>query len=67
MGIWHGIEWHYIIYGLYMAFLMIVFELLERINKKKLWGDGKALDRLARLSTLQFTCFGLLIFSGRLV
>lgn len=68
MGIWHGIQWHYIIYGLYMAFLMIGFELLERLNKKKhFWGKGTAWDMLARLVTLQFTCFGLLIFSGRLL
>ncbi|WP_407308100.1 D-alanyl-lipoteichoic acid biosynthesis protein DltB [Desulfosporosinus sp. SB140] len=68
MGIWHGTEWHYIIYGLYIALLMIIFEFLERFNKKKhFWSNGKAWDMLARLLTLQFTCFGLLIFSGRLV
>ena len=68
MGIWHGIEWHYIIYGFYMALLMIGFEFLERLNKRKrFWGSGKAWDMLARLLTLQFTCFGLLIFSGRLL
>jgi membrane protein involved in D-alanine export len=68
MGVWHGTQGHYIIYGLYMAFLMISFECLERINKKKhFWGNEKAWDMLARLATLQFTCFGLLIFSGRLL
>ncbi|KLU61641.1 peptidoglycan O-acetyltransferase [Peptococcaceae bacterium CEB3] len=67
MGIWHGTEWHYIIYGLYMAILMIGFEFLERLNKKKhFWGQGKAWDMLARICTLQLTCFGLLIFSGHL-
>jgi len=65
MGIWHGTQWHYIIYGLYMALLMIGFEFLERLNKKKQrWGEGKAWDMLAMFFTLQFTCFGLLIFSG---
>lgn len=58
---------NYIIYGLYMALLMIGFEFLERFNKKKnFWGNGKAWDILARFLTLQFICFGLLIFSGRL-
>lgn len=67
MGIWHGTEWHYIIYGLYMAILMIGFEFLERANKKKhFWGQSKAWDMLARICTLQLTCFGLLIFSGHL-
>ncbi|MDQ7096449.1 D-alanyl-lipoteichoic acid biosynthesis protein DltB [Desulfosporosinus sp. PR] len=68
MGIWHGTEWHFILYGLYMALLMISFEFLERLNKQKhFWGQGKAWDILARLLTLQFTCFGLLIFSGKLL
>lgn len=66
MGIWHGTKWHYIIYGLYMALLMIGFEFLERFNKKRpFWGEGKAWDLLARVFTLQLICLGLLIFSGR--
>ena len=68
MGIWHGTQWQYIIYGFYMALLMIGFEFLERLNKKKqFWGEGKAWDMLARFITLQLTCFGLLIFSGHLL
>ena len=68
MGMWHGIHWHYIIYGLYMALLMIGFDLLEQLNKKKhFWRDGLVWDMLARFCTLQFICFGLLIFSGRLL
>jgi len=67
MGLWHGTQWHYIIYGLYMALLMIGFEFLERFNKAKhFWGEGKSWDMLARFFTLQFVCFGLLIFSGRI-
>ena len=68
MGIWHGTQWHYIVYGLYMALMMVGFEFLERLNKQKhFWGEGKAWDMLARFFTLQFICFGLLIFSGRLL
>ncbi|MDA8441116.1 MAG: D-alanyl-lipoteichoic acid biosynthesis protein DltB, partial [Peptococcaceae bacterium] len=67
MGIWHGTQWKYIVYGLYMAALMIGFEFLDRLNKTKhFWGEGRAWDMLARFCTLQLTCFGLLIFSGRL-
>lgn len=35
-------------------------------GNRHFWGEGKAWDMLARFSTLQFVCFGLLIFSGRL-
>ena len=67
-GFLYGTQWHYIIYGLYMAILMISFEFLERLNKNKhFWGEGKVWDMLARFFTLQFVCFGLLIFSGRLL
>ena len=67
MGFWHGFAWRYVIYGLYMALLMIAFEALERWNKQRhFWGEGLGWNLLARLCTLNLVCFGLLIFSGRL-
>lgn len=68
MGVWHGTELHYILYGLYHAGLMIGFDFLERKNKtKKFWGKGAIWDLLAMVVTLHFVMFGFLIFSGRLV
>lgn len=67
MGLWHGIQWNYIVYGLYHAALMIGFDLVERQNKKRrIWGQGKAWDALAVVVTGHFVCLGLLVFSGRL-
>lgn len=67
MGLWHGIELHYILYGLYHAGLMISYDFLDRQNKtRKFWGKGAMWDFLAMAVTLHFVMFGFLIFSGRL-
>ncbi|MDR3539704.1 MAG: D-alanyl-lipoteichoic acid biosynthesis protein DltB [Desulfosporosinus sp.] len=67
MGVWHGTQLHYIVYGLYHAALMISFDVLARKNKQlKFWGQGAGWDFLAILLTAQFVMFGFLIFSGRL-
>ena len=67
MGVWHGSQLQYILYGLYHAGLMISFDFLERKNRVwKFWGNGPAWDLLAIIVTLHFVMFGFLIFSGRL-
>ena len=67
MGLWHGIEPHYIIYGLYQAVLLSAFHLYS--NRKKAprpARDSPWRRALAIFVTFQFVCFGLLIFSGRI-
>lgn len=67
MGVWHGTQLQYILYGLYHAGLMISFDILDRKNKTwKFWGQGVWWDSLAILTTAHFVMFGFLIFSGRL-
>ena len=67
MGVWHGLQWHYIVYGLYHAALIIGFDYLSRWNKRKgVWGDNWAWRLLGKAVTIQSVCFGLLIFSGKL-
>ncbi|SPF33830.1 Protein DltB [Candidatus Desulfosporosinus infrequens] len=67
MGLWHGTQLHYLVYGFYHAALMIGFDVLARKNKQlKFWGQGAGWDCLAILCTAQFVMFGFLIFSGRL-
>ncbi len=67
MGLWHGITWYYITYGLYHAILIIAYDWLDRMNKKKKWvPKNKVLDVVAIVITFQFICFGFLLFSGRL-
>jgi membrane protein involved in D-alanine export len=67
MGVWHGLQWHYIVYGFYHAGLIIGFDYLSRWNKRnKVWGEGPFWRWLGVAITFQAVCFGLLIFSGRL-
>jgi membrane protein involved in D-alanine export len=67
MGLWHGIEPHYIVYGLYQATLLSAFDIFSRWNKvHRFWRDGPLWRAAAIFTTFHFVCFGLLIFSGRI-
>lgn len=67
MGIWHGTELRYIVYGLYHAALMVGYDWLERKNKTyNFWKKGRVWDGLAIVVTAHFVFFSFLIFSGRL-
>jgi membrane protein involved in D-alanine export len=67
MGIWHGTESYYIIYGLYHAALLCGYDWFARWNKtSKVWPDGPGWRALNIALTIHVVCFGLLIFSGRL-
>lgn len=67
MGLWHGLQLHYIVYGLYHALLIIGFDWLSRWNKsRKIWGTGRFWQALGVVITLHVVCFGFLIFSGHL-
>ncbi len=67
MGIWHGLELHYIVYGAYHAALMCVNDLLDNKLKgfKKAKRNPKWQPLFCAVTILLFS-FGLLIFSGRL-
>lgn len=67
MGIWHGLETHYIVYGAYHGLLMCVNDILDNKVKgfKKLKRNPKW-QPLFCLITIHLFSFGLLIFSGRL-
>ncbi len=67
MGIWHGLELHYIVYGAYHGLLMCVNDILDNKVKgfKKLKRNPKW-QPLFCLITIHLFSFGLLIFSGRL-
>ena len=67
MGLWHGIELHFIIYGLYQATLLSAFHLFSEWAKTRPQLIENPLWRAAAVvTTFQCVCFGLLIFSGRL-
>ncbi|MEB7723814.1 MULTISPECIES: D-alanyl-lipoteichoic acid biosynthesis protein DltB [Mammaliicoccus] len=68
MGIWHGIEIQYILYGLYHAFLFIAYGYFEQWRKKhppKL--NYKLMNVIAILITFHSVAFGFLLFSGKLI
>ncbi len=67
MGIWHGPEWYYILYGIYHATLLSCYDAFARWNKRsKFWPDGRGWRALNIVLTFHAVAFGLLIFSGRL-
>jgi membrane protein involved in D-alanine export len=67
MGLWHGLEPHYIVYGLYMATLLSGFHIFSNWKKAyHYWREGPLWNALAVFITFNAVCFGLLIFSGRI-
>ncbi|MCU5747036.1 D-alanyl-lipoteichoic acid biosynthesis protein DltB [Staphylococcus sp. SQ8-PEA] len=67
MGIWHGLESFYIIYGLYHGVLFILYSYYEKWRKKR-FGKLKhpVFNVLSIVITFHFVAFGFLIFSGKL-
>lgn len=67
MGVWHGTEWYYLLYGVYHAALLSGYDWFARWNKTRNWLSGGRVWPLVNiLLTFHFVAFGLLIFSGRL-
>ncbi len=64
MGIWHGLEWHYVVYGLYHAMLIISFDKFERWNKKNINAGqkNKWTHAIGVFITFNAVCFGFYIF-----
>jgi membrane protein involved in D-alanine export len=67
MGLWHGIEPHYLLYGLYHALLLVGHDLFTRWNKsRRVWGSGPLWRVAGTLLTFHAVCLGFLLFSGRI-
>ena len=67
MGIWHGLNFHYIAYGMYHAVLLCGYDVFVRWNKQtKVWGDGPWWRVLNIGLTFHVIALGMLLFSGRL-
>ncbi|PNZ77487.1 D-alanyl-lipoteichoic acid biosynthesis protein DltB, partial [Mammaliicoccus stepanovicii] len=68
MGIWHGIEINYILYGLYHAFLFIAYGYYEVWRKKHpLKVNNMFINAVAIVITFHCVAFGFLLFSGKLI
>ena len=67
MGVWHGVEARYLIYGAYHATLLCGYDAFARWNKQtKRWPDTRVMRFVNIAITFHAVCFGLLIFSGKL-
>lgn len=66
MGMWHGLTFSYILYGLYHGVLLALTEIYQKKskfykkNKKKIW-----YQICSWFITMQLVMFGFFIFSGR--
>jgi membrane protein involved in D-alanine export len=68
MGVWHGTEWYYLVYGLYHAALLCGYDWFARWNKTRHWLSGGWGWHTVNIAlTFHAIAFGLLLFSGRLV
>lgn len=68
MGFWHGLAIQYILYGIYHAAAMVIYNAFEQFNKKhKWWPNNKFTKIAAIIITFHFICFGFYIFSGHLI
>lgn len=67
MGMWHGLKWYYIIYGIYQGLALVITDIYQRrakfykTHKKQKW-----FQYVQVVVTFHIACFGLLIFSGYL-
>ena len=67
MGIWHGLSWNYIIYGLYHGVLLALLEIYQKKSKFYKRNKNKKLYKvISWFITFQLVMFGFLIFSGHL-
>jgi membrane protein involved in D-alanine export len=67
MGLWHGIEPYYLLYGVYHGALLVGHDVFTRWNKRRrVWGDGPLWRAAGVLVTFHLVCLGFLLFSGRI-
>lgn len=67
MGIWHGLEAHYIAYGIYHGVLLVVTEVYQKKSKFYKTHRKHVVYRMCSwFITLNLVMFGFLIFSGQM-
>ena len=67
MGLWHGTQWQYILYGLYHGVLLVGYDVFARRIAGRLPHLPVSVRRPAAvLITFHAVAFGFLLFSGRL-
>lgn len=65
MGLWHGLTWYYILYGVYQGISLVLADEFTRKSKLyKKYKKNKWFQRMQIFVTFHVVCFGMLIFSG---
>ncbi|WP_343342337.1 D-alanyl-lipoteichoic acid biosynthesis protein DltB [Terrisporobacter petrolearius] len=65
MGVWHGLTWYYILYGLYQGLVLVGTDIYQKKSKfYKKHKKEKWFEIVQIVITFHIACFGLLIFSG---
>jgi membrane protein involved in D-alanine export len=68
MGVWHGPQVRYLLYGLYHAVLLIGHDAYKRmVRPANVRERSRPADAWATVLTFHAVCFGFLLFSGRLI
>ena len=68
MGIWHGLNWSYILYGIYHGVLLSANEVYQKKSKSyKKYKKNRYYKFVSWLITLNLIMFGFLIFSERFI
>ncbi len=66
MGLWHGVAWHYVLYGLYHAALLSVHQAAGKWLKARPFSATRGWRVASWFVTFNLVCFGFLLFSGHL-
>ena len=67
MGLWHGLELRFLLYGTYQAALLCGYDWFSRWNKTaQIWRDGPAWRAGGVVLTFHAFAFGIMIFNGHL-
>lgn len=66
MGVWHGLTWDCLIYGIYHGVLLSLTEIYQRKSKfYKKHKNGKAYKAVSWFITMNLVMIGMAIFSGQ--
>jgi len=67
MGIWHGFDLYFLLYGAYYGILMCVNDILDQRNGFKKFKNSKFGGVVCWAVTMNLVAFGMLLFSGKLL
>lgn len=67
MGIWHGPQLFYILYGVYHGIMLVLTDIFLKSKLYRRYKQNPLYDITSRLICFHFIAFGMLLFSGYLI